>query len=449
MKGFKALLPAALAALLSACGSSGADTPAYTLTPLQPLPGVSDWSMSGGGPSHSGYVPVTLDAANFSLRWSAVIPKGNLDLCDDAGGFSDCVFVYPAVTDSADGQVIVLTDSSFGSSNIADADLRLTSLNEQDGSEAWSQDFPLSDDPELQPFFSFAPPSAFGGKVYFSYGVQDNRSSPPPLLDAFDAKTGTKVFTVKSASAGITQSVVADSTLYAGLPLSAYDAATGALRWTSAEGGSDPTVTAGAVYLSRADGATPGAAFVAVNPASGARLFQINGAGEFATLTAPLLDGMGGAVVGRLGTPSGSFKDVIPAQGFLDHYRLATRVRDWTVSGDFSTILQPVVGQGLVYACDGNAVTAYAVSDGTKQWSWTGDSSLQDDGSGNSNCSLLLTQNLLFVSSSQVTTALDLSTHAPVWSWQEGGKLSLSPSGLLYIGVVKPAPAHLVAINLH
>ena len=73
-------------------------------------------------------------------------------------------------------------------------------------------------------------------------------------------------------------------------------------------------------------------------------------------------------------------------------------------------------------------------------------------------CSLVVTDDLLFVGSRQATYAVDLSSHAARWTYPEGGALAISPSGLLYISVRAPTapgptqpdfPSHLVAINLH
>ena len=46
---------------------------------------------------------------------------------------------------------------------------------------------------------------------------------------------------------------------------------------------------------------------------------------------------------------------------------------------------------------------------------------------------VLLTKNLVFVSTNLATYAVALSTHMPVWSVPLVGKLSLSKSGVLYI----------------
>ena len=47
----------------------------------------------------------------------------------------------------------------------------------------------------------------------------------------------------------------------------------------------------------------------------------------------------------------------------------------------------------------------------------------------------VVTNNLLFVSTSQATYAVDLATHGTVWSYPEAGALALSSQGLLLMTV--------------
>ena len=65
--------------------------------------------------------------------------------------------------------------------------------------------------------------------------------------------------------------------------------------------------------------------------------------------------------------------------------------------------------------------------------------------------SLLLTDNLLFVSAGGKTHAIDLASREAVWSYPADGALSLSSNGILYIVTQSDATSQhwLVAINLH
>lgn len=58
--------------------------------------------------------------------------------------------------------------------------------------------------------------------------------------------------------------------------------------------------------------------------------------------------------------------------------------------------------------------------------------------------SVLVTTNLVFVSTANNTYAIDRSTHENVWMHPAGGELSISANGILYIQGV----SRLTAINL-
>jgi hypothetical protein len=57
---------------------------------------------------------------------------------------------------------------------------------------------------------------------------------------------------------------------------------------------------------------------------------------------------------------------------------------------------------------------------------------------------VLLTKNLVFVSTDGATYAIDRSTHAQVWTYPFGGKLSMSSNGILYINGL----SSILAVNL-
>ena len=46
---------------------------------------------------------------------------------------------------------------------------------------------------------------------------------------------------------------------------------------------------------------------------------------------------------------------------------------------------------------------------------------------------MIVTKNMLLVSTAANTYALDLATHQPAWSYPAGGSLALSAQGILFI----------------
>jgi len=111
----------------------------------------------------------------------------------------------------------------------------------------------------------------------------------------------------------------------------------------------------------------------------------------------------------------------------------------WTASGPFAG--NPAYDNGVLYATHGSPLELEALSeaDGSKLWTWT-----PPAGSGSFVGDVLLTRNLLFVSTTGGTYAIDRATHATVWSDPASGALALSANGVLYV-----QSAHtIVAINL-
>ncbi len=101
----------------------------------------------------------------------------------------------------------------------------------------------------------------------------------------------------------------------------------------------------------------------------------------------------------------------------------------WQLPGNFPAT--PAYHDGLLYVPNGstNAVEVRAEGDGTLQWAWSppaaADTRLVSE--------VLLTNNLMFVSTDANTYAVDLSTHQAVWSFPASGRLALSRNGVLYL----------------
>ncbi len=90
----------------------------------------------------------------------------------------------------------------------------------------------------------------------------------------------------------------------------------------------------------------------------------------------------------------------------------------------------PVVGNGVVYVLDAaaNQLQARDLATGLVLWTWAPDA-FDSLPVGN----LVLTSNLIFVSTSVKTYAIDLASHLPVWSASRAGALALSSNKMLYV----------------
>lgn len=459
MKTLRAALLGLVVSLCACRGNSG--PPAFNLEPLMTFSGVSDWTAAGGGPGHTGYVPVTLDPARFSLRWRVTLPLGDSGTGPCTGGPCDFILPSTALTDSAHRRVFLTTEAEHRTATDFSVAVELLSLDEDDGKRLWDVGhFPSTSGNDGREGDEYAEPAFFDGRVYLSYYVKDLLKPPllPPFIDAYDALTGGVAYKQAAPCTSIcypTQPVASSTTLYAGAPLSAYDAHTGSVLWTDTTGDSEidfaaPALDAGGVYVSSQIPFSQDPLFVAYDPGNGAELFKLGpSAKELAleksenrTLSAmaPFADGVGGVLAVHQGLTS----------AYLNHYSESGQALDWQVSGHFG-FSPGVVAHGIVYICDGNAVDALDDATGSLLWQWTPPTDVEFG------CYLIATDNLLFVSNLEATYALDLASRLQVWSYPVGGRLSVSPSGILYISAVGPEAPHpttpdlgmLIAINLH
>jgi len=110
--------------------------------------------------------------------------------------------------------------------------------------------------------------------------------------------------------------------------------------------------------------------------------------------------------------------------GRLISFSLSSRSIGYALAGSFRG--QPTVANGAVYVANGTRVEARNESDGSLQWSWA-------PPEGQPTGPMIATKNLLLVSTVANTYAVDLASHAPVWTYPAGGTLALSAQGILFI----------------
>jgi outer membrane protein assembly factor BamB len=151
----------------------------------------------------------------------------------------------------------------------------------------------------------------------------------------------------------------------------------------------------------------------------------------FGTHGAPVL-GTNGAVIAVSG--GNAFGD-----NRLVSFNTATRGLYWSVPGRYGGA--PVLAKGVVYVTHVSVessrptLEARRESTGELLWSWT-PTRLDEkarEGLHGRYSDLLVTDNLIFISTNERVYAIDLATHAPVWSYWKTGNLAMSANGVLYI----------------
>jgi outer membrane protein assembly factor BamB len=377
--------------------STASAWPGNHVTPLAAWPGVPDWTMFQGNAAHTGFVPVELDPDQITTRWQQ--PARTV-----SSGYSSII----ASTATSDGQLFVSGDD------------HLYALEEFDGSTNWSYDF------HSLPFPSVNPAGIADGIVYVAAGQQSST-----YLFAFKAKSGGLVF--KSAMSSQwenylaptigTSGIYTDAGTYGGL----YGfAASGAELFFATEEQTSlwtPAVDANGVYsytgyLQVNDPVTGAVTHAIPDPTFENYIYEIGGS--------PVIGAPGSIFMANYEN------SIINGGGIgntLLNFQVASNSIAWKIPGDYPTT--PAYAKGRLYVGNNNPMQleVRAESDGSLIWSWVppqaGDIGFISE--------VLLTKNLVFVSTNLATYAVDLSTHSAVWSVPLVGKLSLSKNGVLYI----------------
>ena len=371
--------------------------PGNHLTTLTPWSGVADWQTFQGNSAHTGFVPATISPDQLVTRWQQ--------------GVAMNVYFNGTVN-------LATVTTSDGLFYIAGGN-QLQARRESDAGLVWSYDFS-----GLQ-FPSVNPPAVSNGVVYIAAGQQSST-----YMFAFDAATGALIFKAPMSSQWENylaptigpDGVYTNAGTYGGIY--GFSVAGNQLFFTglAQQSAWTPAVDSTTVYAYTGDSLT------LIDPVSG-------------RITATIIDPtftnyiyvIGGAVV--LGASHSAFAAaydnsfVIGAGNYLLHFNTASLTIDWNVRGDYPET--PAYNAGVVYAVNDDPVQLEARSetDGSLLWSWSppaaGDVAFKSE--------VLLTNNLVFVSTNLSTYAVDLTTHKAVWSYPTSGNLALSSDGVLYL----------------
>jgi outer membrane protein assembly factor BamB len=302
----------------------------------------------------------------------------------------------------------------------------LFAYKEDDGSKVWSHSFA-----DLT-YANTNPPAFSGGKVFIAAGSQNSTN-----MFAFDAATGTQVFKSQMASQWehyfaptiFNGTVYTDGGSYGGMY--AFDTATGAQDFFAGAAQYDgwtPAVDSSYAYsytggnLGIYDNRTGALVANIADPT-----YAWNG---YTTAGSPVLGAANTVYAGSLSNRTSNS---------LVNFDTLNRAVRWFVRGAFSG--NPAYNAGTLFAAN-NApfeLDAFNEADGSKLWTWT-----PPAGNGNFVGDVLVTSNLVFVSTDTNTYAIDRGTHQPVWSYAASGSLALSANGVLYIRNTYS----IVAINL-
>lgn len=384
---------------------------ALNLTGMNALAGAPDWETYQGNASHTGFVPVTLSPSAFSARWSWVVPA--------------VLGKQPNVSSiTTNGGLLFL---ATGVGNLTLAPHAIYAMNEADGKQVWSHDFGTAYDASVNP------PAVSNGKVYVTAGSQQSTA-----MYSFDAATGAQLFRSTMSSQWETYlaptifdtTVYTDGGSYGGMY--AFNKTSGAQVFFASNLGQyddwTPAVDANYAY------AYVGGVLMIVDRRTGVKTAQISDPtyqwNGYTNTGAPVLGVAGSVTMVNGGSPA--------SNAIINFNTIAQTVR-WNMAGAYSG--NPGYQGGTLYAVNNNPfrLEARNEADGALQWSWTPPSAdlrfISD---------VIVTNNLVFVSTSTTTYAIDRTSHAVAWSYPVAGRLALSANGILYIA----ASPRVYAINL-
>ena len=413
-----------------------ADFEIITSPPPQPPSSLPPWSTYQGNAAHTGYVPVILNTDNFKEAW----------IWPDDG--NELVPLNPVA--AGDGKVFVTTGGDYGP-HLAMA------LNSADGKMAWP-DGPY----DFDDIDSINPPAYANGTVYIQSGGYDNS-----FLWVFNANSGEVLFDpapydnqgARYYAPTIYINDDVNDGVYVGggyydeggyyfggaygfdgvtgvglwnLPLAPYE------QWTPAV--NEEYVIAYTGFYN----------YIMAFESQLTVIHRLDGpdglAGEVA-FTIPDDDFHFDTFNINLAPVLGTQNNVIVINGGrLISFDLAKQKIGWEIpkkEGDLERFSgQPSLANGIIYAVNEGYLHALDESDGSFIEGWL---PWQPPLEGESIVTpMIVTDNLIFVSTESATYAVDLASQTEIWSYPAGGHLALSNDGILFIAT---SEGNLIAIS--
>lgn len=373
--------------------------PGNHLTALAAWPGVADWATFQGNAAHTGFVPVTVDPDAFTTRWQLGVSN---------------MQVFNA-------QFNLATVTTSGNQFFLAGGNAIVARSEFDASQNWKYDF------SGLAFPSANPPAVSGGVVYVAAGQQSST-----YMFGLDAATGAQSFRSQMSSQWENylaptigpQGVYTNAGTYGGIY--GFDAGGRQLFFSGLDQQSlwTPAADATAVYsytgskLTLSDPVTGAVKGSIVDPTFSNYIYVIGGSVVLGAPNSAFAAAYGNSILngGAIGNT-------------LLHFDTRALTIDWQVAGVYPST--PAYANGVVYVANNNPLQleARAESNGVLLWKWVPPSSA-DSGFKSE---VLLTNNLVFVSTDRSVYAIDRTSHHPVWSYPVSANLALSRNGILYL----------------
>jgi outer membrane protein assembly factor BamB len=370
---------------------------------------LKDWYTHQRNAAHTGYVRLTVDPAKIAKAWEYTHPFGMTKVAAD----KDRIY-FSSYSDS----------SEPGHPNHA-----INAVNIRDGSSAWTYNLSAS---------TVGDPAIANGAVFVMSTAGGSFSNEPlTVLKATDGAFLRRM-TFGSQEAHFLAPTPVDDELYSltgpnGNIISSYKQSDASLRWTAFGSGfnnwvwhtESPAVDNELVYFYNGDGLD------AFKRSDGSRVFRIADpaakAGGFDYDGAPVIL-PDRSILAYSGTTLRGFA-YLEAQSARPLVRFLpdSRTIAWRSADSYRT--KPAVRGDLIFVARNSParVDALNVSDGKIAWSWT------PPGNPTFRGGIVVTDNVLFVSTNENLYALNLSDRSIAWTHDAPGVFAIAPGNLLVL----------------
>ena len=343
------------------------------------------WGMYQQNANHTGYVKSKINVESFHYDWKILVGQ--------AGGGTNYYLSQPVVA----GNIVYVTRSHYYSNNT------LQAFSIKDGHEIWRKDYDT---------VAINPPSVVDGIVYVQT-VANN--SPMTALYGYDAVNGKILFKAPMSAQSYhylsptvyDHHVYTNGGTYGGMY--AFDAKLGDQTWFARLPQYD--LWTPAVNEEYAIAYTDGHLNV-VDRASGKNVIDIADPNfkwsGYSSNFAPVL--------------INDHQALTISSGYLSLFDITAGNIVWSAGSNYTG--QPVYDGETIYASRNDGLMALDKS-GKLLWQWYQDNELVRGG-------MLVTKNLIFITTDQKVYAISKETHEPVWEYSGSGTLSMG-MGHLYI----------------
>lgn len=384
---------------------------------------VPEWQTHQANASHNGYVPIWIDTKNFKKLWEWQRSPSS----EPIGGINSPV--------SGNGEVYLSTDVYFG-------DAAAIALNELTGEELWRVSFgnmPAMNPPAINKNTLFVSTSGHGDTKIWAI---DRTEGKLKFQSGFSSQWGN--YLAPTAHGGM---IYQTGGYYGGYTY-AFSIDTGEQLWSKSYGTSwgmdTPTVGDEYVYVYNGNKLSildknNGTKIGSISDPLGNFNYDYHGSPVIGSRN-NVLAFSGGSFSGRASSNTEHYDDRV-----ISNFDIVNNKYVWSSQYAYRTFF--AISNGIIYAGKNSPVAIDAIDESTGEilWSWVPPST--EDTSFHRN--VIVTKNLLFVSTNSHIYVIDLKSKELLWSYNEAGMISISNNRILFLAPgFRESDGRLIAFDL-